>query len=70
LAPAANAKLVAKDMEVSNITKKEICYLLLTFYAATEKLEKKEKDELIAQLRQEMEASQGNLFNGPSRTVQ
>jgi hypothetical protein len=38
----------------------------VTFYAATEKLEKKKKDELDAKLRQYMEASQGNLFNGPS----
>jgi hypothetical protein len=32
----------------------------MTFYAATEKLEKleKKKDECVAQLRQEMEASQ------------
>jgi hypothetical protein len=44
LAPEAKAKLIAKDMDVSKLTKKEICSLLVTLYAATEKLEKKKKD--------------------------
>jgi hypothetical protein len=70
LAPAPNAKLVPKEMDMSKLTKEDICSELVTFYAATEKLEKKKKDELVAQLRQEMEASQGNLFkSGPSGTV-
>jgi hypothetical protein len=56
LAPAAKAKLVVNDMGVSELTNKEICSLLVTFYAATEKLEKKKTYELVAQLRQEMEA--------------
>ena len=42
LAPEAKAKLVARDMDVSNLTEK-YCFLLMTFYAATEKLEKKKK---------------------------
>jgi hypothetical protein len=44
--------LVENDMAVSKLTKKEICSLLVTVYAATEKPEKKKKDERVAQLRQ------------------
>jgi hypothetical protein len=44
--------------------------LIVTFYAVIEKLEKKKKYKYkcVAQLRQEMEANQGNMFNGPSGT--
>ena len=69
LAPEAKAKLVARDMGVLKLTKKEICSLLFTFYEATEKLEKK-KNELVSQLSQEIEESQGRMFNGPSGTFQ
>ena len=69
LAPAEKAKLVAKDMDVSKLIKKDICSLLMNFYTATDKLEKK-KNELVEQLRQDMDASQGTLFNRPSGTFQ
>jgi hypothetical protein len=63
-------KTMAPPKRPPSTTKKEICALLVTFYAAAEKLEKRKKDEFVAQLRQELESSQGNLFNGPSGTVQ
>ena len=43
LAPAAKPNLVVEDMDVSNLIKKEIFSLLVTFYATTETLEKKKK---------------------------
>jgi hypothetical protein len=59
LAPAEKTKLVANDMYVPKLTQKEIISLVVTFYGAIEKLEKNKKDELVAQLRQTMEAIQG-----------
>jgi hypothetical protein len=60
LAPVAKATLLANDMDVSIS-----CSLLLTFYAATEKLEKNKKDECVSQLSRDMESSQGDICNGP-----
>ena len=34
-------------MDASKTTKKEFCYLLVTFYAETEKLDKKKKMNLL-----------------------
>jgi hypothetical protein len=70
LAPSSNAKLVSKFMDVSKLTNNEKCSFLITFYAATEKLDKKKKYELVVQLRQEMESNQGIMFNFTLETTQ
>jgi hypothetical protein len=47
LTPAAKDKLVVKGKDVSNITKKEICALLLSYFAVKEDINKKRNSDIV-----------------------
>jgi hypothetical protein len=51
-----------KEKDASKLTKKEIYSLLVAYYGVSEKLDKKKNEELMTQLRQELEANQGKMF--------
>jgi hypothetical protein len=56
-------KLAVKSMDVSRLSKNEICFLLVAYYGVSKKLDKKTNEELVTQLRQALEASWGKMFD-------
>jgi hypothetical protein len=62
LAPAAKDELVVKGNDVSKLTKKEICALLLSYFVVKEDINKKRKGDIILQLEKEVESNPNRLL--------
>jgi hypothetical protein len=56
LAPAAKDKLAAKGNDVSKLTNKEMCALLLSYFAVKEDINKKRKGDIVLQLEKDIES--------------
>jgi hypothetical protein len=62
LAPAAKDKLAMKGNNVSKLTKKENCALLLFYFEVKEDINKKRKGDIVLQLEKEIESNPHKLL--------